>query len=447
MISCHFICLLKGEKQLRYKHIFFISPPFYSHFTPLLTLAKSFYRLGAKVTFGCSSEFKEKVLQANLDFYEIDISSNKNVGQAEETDQPTKDRERLEEFFESTRVGAAETLMTQSRHRKADMLHSPDKIMSEIKAIDDMLDIDLFIVDILSYSLTLSLYALDLPFVTFCPPHPRTIPEGDEQYSVPVNWPSAIKVEDHKVDQLRHVSKTTQKEFTKIFNQIIKESDAKKEEIENAFSLVSPHATIYNYFDFDDKEFGSNPKKIFIGNCFDEAILSEDWREKVEGDNRKILITLGTFLSNRLDVLEQLIEACIKFDSDATLIVSAGSNAVNLKEFQSERVIISDFIPQCALMPYMDLVIFHGGCNTFTESMYYGNPMVIIPFSSDQFNIAHDAEQNNLAEILDPNNLIEEDIIVAIASSLDRPREELIKWSNISKNRGAEYAAHVLLEV
>ena len=45
------------------KQIFLISPPFYSHFTPLLILAKSLERLGNEVTVGCSKEFKEKVEQ------------------------------------------------------------------------------------------------------------------------------------------------------------------------------------------------------------------------------------------------------------------------------------------------------------------------------------------------------------------------------------------------
>lgn len=432
---------------MRDRHIFFISPPFYSHFSPLLTLAKSFDKSGAKVTFGCSSEFEERVLAENLEFYKIDISSNKNVGKAEETDQPNSEKDRLEEFFESTKIGAVETLITQSRHRKADMLYSPDKLIKDIKEIDEKLDADHFIVDILSYGVTLSLYALDLPFVTFCPPHPRTIPEGDEQYSVPVNWPSAITVKDEKVDELRAISKATQEEFTVIFNEIIEQNNEKKEKIENAFSLVSPIATIYNYFDFYDRACGSDPKKIFIGNCFTEDVLDKEWKEKINRDNRKILITFGTFLSNRIEVLEKLIAACVKFDSNATCIVAAGSNAVNLKVLESEHVIISDFIPQKALMPYMDLVIFHGGCNTFTEAMYYGKPMVILPFSSDQFNIAYDAEKNNLAEILDPNNLNEKDIIESIEKSINRSREDLDKWSDISKNRGSDYAAHLILDI
>lgn len=180
---------------MKYKSIFFISPPFYSHFNPLLNLAKSFKKAGVDVTIGCSVEFKKFVVDEDLKFYEIDISSNKNIQKAESTDQPDTEKERLDEFFESTKEGAIETLITQSRHRKADMLYDPHKLIEDIKMIDETVDVDLYVVDILSYSVTLALYSLNLDFITYCPPHPYTIPDQEMNYGVPKYWPSAIDVE------------------------------------------------------------------------------------------------------------------------------------------------------------------------------------------------------------------------------------------------------------
>lgn len=235
-------------------HLFFISPPFYSHFTPLLVLAKSFKKIGKEVTFGCSSEFRNQVEQANLSFYEIDISKNKNISKAEITNQPDSEKDRLDEFFESTREGAVETLITQSKHRKKDMLYKPEELVSKIKKIADSLEVDLYVVDILSYGVTLGLYTLELPFVTFCPPHPRTIPMKNENYGVPNDWPSVIPVNQKQLHELKQVSRKTQNEFTKIFNTMIEESSSNRKPIENAFSLVSDKAILYNYFDFDSIE-------------------------------------------------------------------------------------------------------------------------------------------------------------------------------------------------
>lgn len=264
--------------MLKYKTMFFISPPFYSHFNPILNLAKSFHKQGVKVYIGCSMEFEKQVLDNGLNFYKLNISKNSNVKKAESTKQPESERARLEEFFESTRIGPAQTLMTQSRHRKADMLYDPAALIESIKTIDNSLDIDIYVVDILSYSVTLALYVLDLDFITFCPPHPLTIPTLDMQYGVPKSWPSAIKVKQADHDKLNKVAKDTQSEFTEVFNRVISKY-RKNVYVDNAFALVSNKAIIYNYFDFDNNEdLKIPPYKIYGANSFKEASLDLQWK-------------------------------------------------------------------------------------------------------------------------------------------------------------------------
>ncbi len=429
------------------KHIFVMSPPFYSHFMPLLTLAKSFKRQGYKVTIGCSREFEEAVVSAQINFYEINLSANKNTGMANDTEQPESEKLRLFEFFEATKVGAAETLMIQSRHRKEDMLNNPIDLMKKIRAINSLYDVDMWLVDILSYGATLSLYCLELPFITFCPPHPYTIPRQGEIYGVPKSWPLCIDVLAESREALSEVALETQEQFTRFFNGFIAEHRPGAPIIENAFRLVSEEAIIYNYLDFNFEEVTSKkPLQIYIGHAFEEEQLSNFWLEKVEGvAHRKILITLGTFLSNRVDVLERLLSASQKFDPEALVIVAAGSNAKTLELYESSRVLTCEFIPQKALMPYMDIVIHHGGCNTFTETLYYGKPMIIIPFSSDQFNIASDAERNQIACTLNPNELSDEAVVDALGKAIQLDQKNLRHWSEWSKKRGTDYAVKCIL--
>ncbi|WP_211653330.1 glycosyltransferase [Planococcus alpniumensis] len=432
---------------MKYKKIFVVSPPFYSHFNPLLVLAKSFQEQGAQVTVGCSIEFKEQILKENFAFYEIDISSNKNTGTSEDTVQPDTERMRLEEFFESTKKGAVETLITQSRHRKADMLYNPQELIDKIKAIDDSMDVDLYVVDILSYSVTLSLYFLGVPFVTFCPPHPNTIPRDGRYFNVPKSWPEAITVDEEDLKKLKQVSTQTQQEFTEVFNNIISENKSIKK-ISNAFSLVSEIAVIYNYFDFNNIEKSEeNPKELFIGNSFQAVALDEEWMEKIATKEKKIMISLGTFLSNRKDVLEKLILSARESHPDALLIVSAGSHSEELQKYSSPNTIIEGFIPQVALMQYVDTVLFHGGCNTLTEAMYHGKEMVILPFSSDQFNIAYDIEKHNLGRVLDPNNFSQLELAKALAELEETSKDNLRYWRNVSRDRGADYAVKKILEI
>jgi UDP-N-acetylglucosamine:LPS N-acetylglucosamine transferase len=431
-----------------YKHIFFLSPPFYSHFMPLAALAKSFKKLGIKVTIGCSNEFKEAVLSAQLEFHEINISTNKNTGTASDTEQPESEKMRLNEFFEATKIGAVETLITQSNHRKDDMLPDPQGLMEAIKRIDERMKVDLWVVDILSYGVTLSLHCLNLPYITFCPPHPNTIPKEGENFGVPKNWPSSIEVDPEKLRGLNEIAIQTQQQFTDIFNRFILQYHMNPQKIENAFRLSSEIGIIYNYLDFHRQEsLSERPLRIYIGHAFEEESLSQSWLEKVDNvHQRKILITLGTFLSNRMDVLTQLIIACQAFDPEAFVVVSAGSNAKNLKQYESPKVSICDFIPQRALMPYMDIAIHHGGNNTFTETVHYGKPMIILPFSSDQFNIAYDAECNDLAITLDPNRLSKSIIVQALEDVSKFDKKNLLHWSRFSRERGPDYGARRILE-
>jgi UDP:flavonoid glycosyltransferase YjiC (YdhE family) len=432
-----------------YNHLFFISPPFYSHFNPLLYFAKGFLKYGCKVTFACSIEFKELILISGMDFYELDISNNKNLGTAESTSQPIEEIKRLEAFFQSTKLGPAETLITQSKHRKADMLYNPEVLIDAITRIDYEMKIDVYVVDVLSYGLTIALHASSKPFITFCPPHPQTIPDKKSVYGVPKNWPSAIRPSAEKLEWIEKRLTETQIMFTDAFNHILSKYKSNPVKISNAFRLVSDIAVVYNYLDFGEnqEELNGYPSRIFMGHSFDEKALTTEYLDRVNNPKMKIMISLGTFLSARDDVMEKLIIGCKRVHPEAVLYVSAGKHVEDLRPFLSSDDIIEEFLPQIGLMPYMDLVIHHGGNNTFTEALYYGIPMVILPFSSDQFNIAFDAESNGLAEVLDPNSFNEEDLSKAIVRTQKRSKNQLSHWSKLSRERGVDYAVRIILGI
>ena len=363
--------------------------------------------------------------------------------------QPEDEKRRLEEFFEATKAGPEKTLITQSKHRKADMLYDPEVLIQAIKNISDQLEIDMFVDDILSYGVTLALYACQKPFITFCPPHPHTIPDPNGIFGVPKAWPSPIKVSPQQISNIVETLAETQKLFTEEFNQVIKKHRKTNEEIDNAFRLISETAVVYNYLDFDKKlqVNAKRPKHLFIGHSFQANKLSKDWLETMNQSKKKILISLGTFLSVREDVLKKLIVACKKAYPEAILYVAGGKHSYKLRQYLSKEDVIEEFIPQIELLPYMDLVIHHGGNNTFTEALYYELPMIILPFSSDQFNIAYDAQQHGIAEVVDPNAFESVDVIKALIKLEENSKEQLMKWSHLSRERGVDYAVRQILEI
>jgi UDP:flavonoid glycosyltransferase YjiC (YdhE family) len=106
-------------------------------------------------------------------------------------------------------------------------------------------------------------------------------------------------------------------------------------------------------------------------------------------------------------------------------------------------------VPQTALLPHVDLVVHHGGNNSFTECLYHGRPMVILPFSSDQFNIASDAEIAGLAEVADPNSFGQEEMRGKLRAAMKagkalEPGAPLRYWRDWVRERGPAHGVREL---
>lgn len=397
------------------KHIIILSPPFYSHFMPLLEFSLGLKAYGMKVTMACSQDFRAIIEENGLGFREININRNRNTKIAAATEQEASERKRLEEFFSATKKGPIPTLITQLNHRRADTFADPEDLLEAIRDTNEILKPDFWLVDLLSYGATLCLHCLGLPYFTFCPPHPASIPAAGLPYNIPQHWPIGLEPEPTQLESLIDVSKSTRESFTASFNNFIGKHAPTAPLVEDAFSLVSNFGIIYLYPDLENKEdLTGRPRRIYLGSCFKEEVPDKEWSEILNTKSKKILVSFGTFLSERIDVIKKVIDGILSYDSSALVIVAAGRHSEELEGYSNEQVIVRDFVPQKAIISKMDLVIHHGGCNTFTESLYYGRPMVILPFSSDQFNIAYDAESLGLGVVLNPNSLDDKKISVAL---------------------------------
>jgi UDP:flavonoid glycosyltransferase YjiC (YdhE family) len=435
---------------MTYNKVVILSPPFYSHFNPLLNLGRAFAEAGAEVVVACSERFHAQIEDADLRFAALDINRNANTGVAQQTRQAREEAERLAQFFAATREGPIATLTLQSRHRREDMLTDPVQLREEIAALAEAERPDLFVVDQLSYAVTLALTCLRLPFVTFCPGHPTYVPRGDQLFGVPYAWPREFDVSDGEIAALRATAAATRDQFTAIFNELRAAYDPTLPKIEDAFRLTSQQAILFNYPDFGRLHQDEDGiQKIFLGYSFHPESLSADWETRLQRavpNAPKILLTFGTFLSARDDVLARCIEGIKGRYPEALLVVSAGANVEALARYADERTFVERFVPQKALLPEMDLVIHHGGNNSFTETLSFGKPMLILPFSSDQFAIAHDAQREGLAACLAPNTFGYEELAVKMTQMLNPARRPtLTRWRDHVRARGPAYGVRRLL--
>lgn len=408
---------MKNDKPIT--SICFLVPPFLSHLMPMIQLARALSDYGVRIICACTRDFETLIRESGFEFAEIRINLNANSGSAADTEQAAEEALRLQEFFDATREGAVETLITQMRHRTRDMFANPDEVLDTISRLAEHIRPDIWVSDQLSYSVTIALEILGLPFISFCPPHPATIPEAGALYGVPRCWPESLLPEQKDLSRLEKAALRAEESFDEAVNTFLLRRGLSDRLVHRFFSHTSSTAVVFNYPCFENNADSSGPLRLYLGHSFEPSALSEEWTPFVRSNRKKIFISFGTFLSIREDVLRRIIAVLKTAYPDALLLAAAGASAKKLGDLQGDNVRIETFVPQKALLPYMDAVIHHGGVGTFTETLYYGKPSLVLPFSSDQFNVACDVERMRLGAVLDPNCFKERELVESTHSMLE----------------------------
>ncbi|WP_353946683.1 glycosyltransferase [Streptomyces sp. HUAS MG91] len=429
-----------------------ISPPFASHARPLSILAAALAHAGAEVHFACSEAFAGLASRAGVHFEPLTVTRNANTGVAESTKQQGAERRRLLEFFAATRAGAVPALVTQARHRRADMMADPGHVLDALRAVDARLRPDWYVVDQLSYSATLALHCLGARYAAFCPGHPSyVLAEPDQWFGVPYDWPEALRPAPQPLRELMEAAQDNDSAFTVLFEEFIRERAPRVPLVERAFALTSSSAVVYAYPPLPWLPRAPKaPQSIYAGHMVGEAeSLDAEWRGRVaelrERADLVVLVALGTFLSVRDDVLRTVVEGVLRMDTRAAVIVAAGERVAALNDLAGERVLVARSVPQQALLRHVDVMVHHGGGNSFTECLQAAVPALVLPFSSDQFAIARDAERTGVGIVRDPNTLCPEEVASTLATLATAARPDMLKWTACTQSRGPHFAASRLL--
>ncbi|RWS03408.1 UDP-glycosyltransferase 203D1-like protein, partial [Dinothrombium tinctorium] len=77
------------------------------------------------------------------------------------------------------------------------------------------------------------------------------------------------------------------------------------------------------------------------------------------------------------------------------------------------------FLPQLEILPLVDLVITHGGNNTFIETLYFGKPMIVMPLFADQHDNARRVVETKIARTFNPFTVDENELLNAIDTTLN----------------------------
>ena len=97
-------------------------------------------------------------------------------------------------------------------------------------------------------------------------------------------------------------------------------------------------------------------------------------------DSPLVYLSFGSLGAGDVTLLKRLIAALGRMPYRA--LVNVGDNQQQYGDLPP-NIIIDSWFPQPSLIPQVDVVIHHGGNNSFTECLLFGKPAIIIPFAWD----------------------------------------------------------------
>jgi UDP:flavonoid glycosyltransferase YjiC (YdhE family) len=111
--------------------------------------------------------------------------------------------------------------------------------------------------------------------------------------------------------------------------------------------------------------------------------------EPPRGGGALVYLSLGSLGSADVELMNRLVG--VLAETRHRYVVSKGPQHELIE--LADNMVGAEFLPQPAILPLVDLVITHGGNNTFTESLHFGKPMIVLPLFWDQNDNAQRVEE------------------------------------------------------
>lgn len=426
-----------------------ISPDYASHLLPLVTLATSWRDRGERVVVATGEATASIVASFGFEHVELRLGRGSNPGTIRAEEQPAEEDDSLREFFAATRRGMVPTLAYQAQERLTDLLWRPLETARAVREVVASVGADAILVDHLAFSARLALDAARVPYADVVLGHPSALPVGDELYGFPSEWPDAFVPDPEELAELRRLCARVSENFTREWNTALAELNPLADSSPDAFAGHGP-LLLLNY----PQEL-SDPSRdrmlvphVYLGS----AVRGEEPDPEVDAwlaasNAPFVYVSFGSFLSVRADVLSR-VAAAIRACGLRAAIATGSADRAELAERGELRAdwLVREFLPQVTLLDHATLAVTHGGNNSVTEAVTAGVPMLVLPFSTDQFAGARSLERAGLGTALDPNLATVEQLTDALQALLaaDRTASDALARS-LQSTPGRERAFAALL--
>ncbi|MGR0219083.1 nucleotide disphospho-sugar-binding domain-containing protein [Agromyces sp. ZXT2-6] len=395
-----------------------ISPDYASHLLPLATLATAWRDRGERVVVATGPATAGIVEEFGLERVDLRLGRGSNPGVIAADRQPVDEGESLRGFFAATREGAVPTLAYQAAERLTDLMWRPVEAARATQRIVDDVAPEQVVVDHLAFSARLGLQTAGIPHGDVVLGHPTALPVGDEVYGFPPMWPSAFRPDPTALAGLRELCERVSTRFTAEWNRAARELAPSHPPTADAFAEHGP-LVLYNFpaelADGDRRAL--LPPHRFLGSARRVERVDDDIERWSAGAGRFVYLSFGSFLSVRGDVLRRVVDA-LRVRGLRAAVATGSTDAAELGDLPGDWL-VRPYLPQVRLLDAAAAAVTHGGNNSVTEAIGAGVPLVVLPFSTDQFAGAASIERAGFGVALDPNAATVDELAAALDRVLD----------------------------
>ena len=411
-----------------------ISPDYASHLFPLATLGTAWRDAGERVVVATGPATADIVREFGFERENLQLGRGSNPGVIRADQQPSGEDDALRGFFESTRRGMVETLLFQAHARSNDLLWNPVEIAHEVqRVVERVRPVDV-IVDHLAFSARLGLKSGSIRHADVVLGHPSSLSVGDEVYGYPTAWPPALQPDQADLGSLKNLCEEVRDAFTAQWNEALFRLSPTATASVDAFAetgdvlLLNYPAALH-----DENRARLFPPHSFLGSAVREEAVDNEVQRWLADDTRPVVyVSFGSFLSVRGDVLARVVGALQGLD--VRVAIATGSTSPKELGPVPASWFVRGFLPQVTLLRRAALAISHGGNNSVTEAITSGVPLLLLPFSTDQFAGAAAVEAAGFGAALDPNSASVAELRAAAVSLLSLRGETRHRLDRLSSS-------------
>lgn len=420
-----------------------ITPDYASHLLPLATIATAWRDAGDDVVVATGPATEPIVHEFGLRRVDLPLGRGSNAGVMRPGEQPKDEAASLQGFFDATRRGMVPTLAYQARERLTDLMWDPVGRARRTLEIVDQVAPDAIVVDHLAFSARLALQTAGIAYADVVLGHPSALPVAGEVYGFPPAWPAAFAPDASELEDLRMLCTEVSRRFTDQWNTAARELDPSASGTPDAFASHGD-LVLYNYpAELADGDGRALPAHAFLGSTRRDEAADPEVERWLADDEPFVYVSFGSFLSVRDDVLARVAEALRRLGLRAA--IATGATETSALGPIPSNWLVRGFLPQVRLLGRAAAGVTHGGNNSVTEAVGQGVPLVVLPFSTDQFAGAAAIERAGLGRALDPNRADAADLAAAIDAVLRAESSALADIARAQRERPGPAIAYAAL--